>query len=180
MAKKVVGLDLSMTGTGVAHTQVDDRACTHLLVPEGRGDFRLASIRFQVKTYIAGAELVLIEEWLVQSATAPITGMVHGVVRTALMELEIPYTTVPPTTLKKYATGRGNATKTQMAVAAFKRADLEFDDDNQCDAWWLWVMARDLSGDPVLELPQDHRIALEKVAKHNRETLLGVLDGNMS
>lgn len=175
---KVAGLDLSMTATGVAHTQSDGSACTHVVVPAGRGDFRLSDIRRRVLAFVAGAELVLIEEWLVRSQSAPITGMVHGVVREGLIEAGIPYLTVPPATLKKYATGRGGGVgsdKTAMAVAAFKRAEREFEDSNQCDAWWLWVAARELTGDPVLDLPKAQRDALDKIRQGSRETALGAV-----
>jgi Holliday junction resolvasome RuvABC endonuclease subunit len=163
MARKVAGLDLSMTATGVAHTSTDDTGCTHLIRPPGRGDYRLVGIKDQVMAFVAGSETVLIEGWLVRSASAPVTGMVHGAVREALIEVGLPYGVVPPATLKKYATGRGNCDKTAMALAAYKRAGLEFQDDNQCDAWWLWVMARDLTGDPVLDLPKIQRESLSKV-----------------
>lgn len=160
---KVAGLDLSMTATGVAHTQTDGTGCTHLVKPAGKGDARLVEIRRQVLAYCQWSELVLVEGWLVRSQSAPITGMVHGAVRSGLVELGLKYGTVPPGTLKKYATGSGTAPKTAMAVAAYKRAGLEFTDDNQCDAWWLWAMALDHLGLPVVELPKTQREALGKI-----------------
>lgn len=163
MSVKVAGLDLSMTATGVARTEPDGSVLTCVVKPSNRGDFRLPEIADRVLSLVAGFELVLIEEWLVRSQSAPITGMVHGVVREGLIRAGTPYSTVPPATLKKYATGRGNADKTAMAVAAYRRAGLEFEDDNQCDAWWLWVMARDLTGDSVLDLPKLQREAISKV-----------------
>jgi hypothetical protein len=66
--------------------------------------------------------------------------------------------------VKKYATGRGNATKTDMAVALAKRADgYELRDDNQVDAWWLGAMGRDHLGVPYVAMPATHRAALDKV-----------------
>lgn len=157
------GLDLSMTATGVAHTQVDGTGCTHLVKPATKGDARLLEIQGQVLSYMGGTQLILIEGWLVRSQSAPITGMVHGAVRSGLIELGLKYGTVPPSSLKKYATGSGNAPKTVMAVAAYKRAGLEFSDDNQCDAWWLWAMAMDYLGSPVVELPKIQRESLGKI-----------------
>src|SRR5690606_18773674 len=166
MALKVAGLDLSMTATGVAHTGDDDQSvCTHLIKSLGKGDGRLVDIRSQVLARISGCELVLIDDLPTHAHSAGITGMVHGAVREGLLSAGIPYATVPPATLKKYATGRGNCDKTAMAVAAYRRSEREFADDNQCDAWWLWVMARDLTGDPVFGLPKVQRDALSKVKK---------------
>lgn len=177
MALKVAGLDLSMTATGVCHPGDDDQSgCTHLIKPSSRGDQRLVDIRLEVLTYVlAECELALIEDLPVHGKGAGITGMVHGAVREGLLSLKVAYATVPPATLKKYATGRGNCDKAAMAVAAYRRAGVEFTDDNQCDAWWLWVMARDLTGDPVFELPKAQRDALDKVKKAERETARGLI-----
>lgn len=178
-APGTAGLDLSMTGTGLCHEQVDGTGCTHLVTPsEARGDFRLPVIRDRVVTFLRGSELVLIEDIPpVRGHSLAILGMVHGVVREGLIREGIPYTTVTVSGLKKYATGKGGASKTEMAVAAYRRAGLEFADDNQCDAWWLWVMARDLLGSPVFELPKIQREALDKVKRVQRETSLGKLEG---
>jgi len=165
VALKVAGLDLSMTATGVCHPGEDGAGCTHLIKPSGKGDRRLVDIRLQALTYVSGCELTLIEDLPTHAHSAGITGMVHGAVREGMLSTRLAYATVAPATLKKYATGRGNCDKTAMAVAAYRRAGVEFTDDNQCDAWWLWVMARDLTGDPVFELPKAQRDALSKVKR---------------
>lgn len=48
----------------------------------------------------------------------------------------IPYQGVPVGTIKKHATGKGNASKERM-IAAANRKGLNSQDDNECDAWWL-------------------------------------------
>jgi Holliday junction resolvasome RuvABC endonuclease subunit len=90
--------------------------------------------------------------------------MVHGAVRTVLLEAGVPYVLITPASVKKYATGRGNAGKPEMAVAAFKRAGIEFADDNECDAWWLRYTALHHYGHAPFEVPQNHRDAIEKIA----------------
>lgn len=51
---------------------------------------------------------------------------------------EIPFTGVPVGTIKKHATGRGNASKSDMIVAAEKLfPDQTIEDDNQADALCL-------------------------------------------
>ena len=160
---KVVGLDLSLVGTGVAHT-VEGAVCTHLIKtnPKHR-DGRLIQIRDMVRQYAEGAELVLIEAPAAKSFTSVISGMVQGVVRVVLVEMGIPYGTLMPSSLKKYATGKGTGDKVPMAIAALKRAGLEFPDDNQCDAFWLWVAANDHLGQPVFDLPAINRESLKKI-----------------
>jgi Holliday junction resolvasome RuvABC endonuclease subunit len=163
---KVAGLDLSITATGVTHT-VADAPCWHLVRTRGTKDDRLVVIRNQVRTYVLGAELVLIEGYLNHSKSAGITGMVHGAVRSMLIEQGIPYATLPPSSLKKYATGNGGSKtdKRAMALAAYKRAEVEFTDDNTCDAWWLWVAACDYLGSARFVLPALNRESLGKINK---------------
>jgi Holliday junction resolvasome RuvABC endonuclease subunit len=166
MTVKASGLDLSMTATGVAHSSIEGEtlaACTHLIAVKGTRDSRLVTIKNQVREYIRGSELVLIEGFLQKSFSAGTTGMVHGAVRTMLLEEGITYGTLPPSSLKKYATGKGTASKTDMALAAYKRGGVEFTNDNECDGWWLWVATMDHLGQPVFDLPKLQREALIKI-----------------
>lgn len=160
---KVVGLDLSITGTGVAHT-VDGSACTHLVKTRDKDrDRRLIQIQSEIRVYAEGSELCLIEAPTARSATSVISGMVQGAARLVLMDMRIPYGTLMPASLKKYATGKGNGDKVPMAIAALKRGGMEFSDDNQCDAWWLWVAAMDHIGQPLFNLPAINRESLSKI-----------------
>jgi Holliday junction resolvasome RuvABC endonuclease subunit len=160
---KVLGLDLSITGTGVAHT-VEGAVCTHLIKtnPKHR-DGRLIQIQNEVREYATGAELALIEAPTPRSASSVISGMVQAAARLVLLDMGIPYGTLMPASLKKYATGKGTGDKIPMALAALKRAGMEFPDDNQCDAFWLWVAANDKLGEPVFDLPQLNRESLSKI-----------------
>jgi hypothetical protein len=156
---KIVGLDLSITATGVA----DRDGHAYTIKPAPRGDGRLVEIRDCVGLAVGGCDLVAIEDLPTHAKAAGITGMVHGAVRAALIMWGIRYVLITPASLKKYATGKGNCDKTAMALAAFKRAGVEFGDDNQCDAWWLRAMALDHYGEPVVGLPQAQRAAMDAV-----------------
>ena len=163
MSVKVVGLDLSITGTGLAHT-LEGEACTHTVKTRERDrDGRLAQIQNTVRELATGAELALIEAPTPRSPTSVISGMVQGAVRLVLLELGIPYGTLMPASLKKYATGKGTGDKIPMAIAALKRAGREFPNDNECDAFWLWVAANDHLGQPVFDLPAINRESLGKI-----------------
>lgn len=157
---RVVGLDLSLTATGVA----EQRGEVTTIRSRRPGDLRLQELRDRVGIIAAGAQLAVIEDLPTHAHAAGITGMVHGAIRVRLMDLRVPYVTVPPATLKKYATGRGNADKTAMAIALLRRFDLEFRDDNQVDAFWLRAMGLDALGAPLVDLPALHRESLAKVA----------------
>ena len=161
MTARVVGLDLSMTGTGIAWCD----GTTYTVSPKRPGDARLLEIRSEVARAVDGRrlDLVVIEDLPTHAKAAGITGMVHGVVRAWLRERAVPYVLVTPASVKKYATGRGNAGKPDMAVAAFKRGGREFPDDNQCDAWWLRAMGLDHLDQALFPLPATQRAALEAV-----------------
>lgn len=160
---KVLGLDLSITGTGLAHT-LEGEVCTHTVkTREKDRDGRLTQIQNQIRELATGAELCLIEAPTPRSPSSVVSGMVQGAARLVLLELGIPYGTLMPASLKKFATGRGTGDKIPMAIAALKRAGLEFPNDNECDAFWLWVAANYQVGQPVFDLPALNRESLSKI-----------------
>jgi Holliday junction resolvasome RuvABC endonuclease subunit len=154
---RVSGLDLSLTATGVCDP--DGNVFT-IATDDNDGDRRLNVIRLRVLEVVQGNDFVRIEDLPTHAKSAGITAMVHGVVRADLAALGIPYARVVPSTLKKYASGKGSGDKTLMAMSAFKRAGVEFADDNQCDAWWLRAMCLDHLGHPLFELPELQRKSL--------------------
>lgn len=160
---KVLALDLSLTATGVVH----DGMGTTTWKPKNTGMHRLCWF---------GRELAhVIENWTIDLAVVEgpsfasrgnsvvDIGMLHGVIRLALHRSDIPTAVIPPSSLKKYATGKGNATKPDMRMALYKRADIDCPDDNIVDATWLWYMAKDHYGEPELDMPASHRVALDKI-----------------
>lgn len=165
----IIGLDLSITATGIS-TTLRDRTYR----PKCQGpnqDVRLRWIAEEIRgdLYLVSAgryiDLAVIEDLPTHAHSAGITGMVHGAVRAMLLDEEIPYVLVAPATLKKFATGRGNCDKTAMAVAALKRAGVEFEDDNACDAWWLRMAGMCAYGQDLgWSVPADQVAALAKVA----------------
>src|SRR6185503_3329470 len=158
------GLDLSISEPGLTHT-VEGKACTHVLKTKRVRDLRLEEIKNWVLELAAGSELILIEGYLNRSMSAGTSGMVHGAVRLGLIEAGIPYATFPPASNKKYATGKGGASKTEMAIAALKRGEAEFTNDNACDSWWLWVALNDHLGQRVFPLPKAQRDSLAKITR---------------
>lgn len=69
---------------------------------------------------------------------AHIYGGIIAVVTSWCEENKIPYTGIPVGTVKKIATGKGNANKEQMlAAAAAKWPSHQFVDDNEADARFI-------------------------------------------
>ena len=163
---RVVGLDLSLAGTGIA---LADGTTTTVKTRPKDGDRRLLQIQDAVSAAVKPVtgdrvDLVVVEDLVAGTRVAGITGMVHGIVRSLLLQAEVPYATVAPTTLKAYATGRGTADKTAVALARLYAASAEFADDNQCDAAWLRWAGLDWLGRPEVAVPQAQRDRLEKAA----------------
>jgi Holliday junction resolvasome RuvABC endonuclease subunit len=164
---KIIGLDISIRATGVAFD--GGIAGLTTIRPRSKGDDRLVEITQAVLAVLLPHDpatgLVVLEDLPtgLRNAAAGSLGMVHGAVRAELIRLGAPYTTVPPATLKVYATGRGNAQKPDMRMELYKRAGLDVADDNQVDAWWLRALGLDLLGRPALDLPKMHRRALDKL-----------------
>jgi len=161
MIPNILGLDLSIAATGVCWPDGDTDA---ILGKSTDGDARLVTIVDRIYRAHLGFQfdLAVLEDLPVHGKAAGITGMVHGAVRLALQRMKVPYALLAPATLKAYATGTGTADKHAMRMAAFKRANLEFKDDNQCDAWWLRQAGLDWTGHPEIQLPQAQRARLEK------------------
>lgn len=163
MTIRVLGLDLSMTATGIAFPNGNTST---VATNAKHRDARLVVIRDAVTLALTGVDLVVMEEAPpgLKGPAIKAIHMVQGAVRVALLDMGVPYAVVNPSTLKAYATGRKGADKTAMALAAFKRGVQEFPDDNQCDAWWLRLMGLDHFGLTPIAMPQAQRAFLDSVA----------------
>ena len=71
-----------------------------------------------------------------------------GLIATLMLwceERSIPYMSIPVATIKKHATGKGNADKEKMVAAAKKKwANIKIKDDNQADALWILDCGKEL------------------------------------
>ncbi len=161
---RVVGLDLSLAATGFA-----EDVGTVTVKVRATGMARLQELRDRLTgmIYRTGVDLVVIEGYSMgtarQSSHAHGLGELGGVIRLALWEAGIAYVDVPPACVKKYATGKGNANKEAVLIAAVKRG-AEVKDNNEADAWWLRAMGMDALGEPVVTVPALNRTALSTVA----------------
>lgn len=167
---RVIGIDPSLTATGVA----DATGGLHTIVSKPDGGTvadrarRLATIWAHLRPLrLDGAHLVVIEGPAFsrqgQAGVHLRAGLWWHIV-TRLHAVGVPVAEVAPTALKKYATGKGNADKSDMRLALYKRAGLDVSSDDEVDAWWLRQMGLVHLGDPdAVPLPQTHLAALDKV-----------------
>lgn len=160
---RIMGLDLSINGTGVC---LPDATTYTIKCVAAQGDRRINIVRDRVSKDLVNVDLVVMEDFpaKLQAAAAKAIGLVQGSLRSALMDAGVPYTVISPATLKKFATGQGNCDKSAMILSAFKRSGIEFRDNNQCDAWWLHIAGLDHYADhPPFGLPASQRRALDVV-----------------
>jgi crossover junction endodeoxyribonuclease RuvC len=83
------------------------------------------------------------------------------IIRHMLLERGYEYTEVPPTSVKKFATGKGNAKKDAMVLPIFKHWGFEHSSDNVRDAYVLARMAKGIYDSS--NLTEYQKDALKKV-----------------
>ncbi|RJQ29227.1 hypothetical protein C4571_02080 [Candidatus Parcubacteria bacterium] len=71
------------------------------------------------------------------TAAAHVYGGIVATITGWCEEQLIPYQGIPVATIKKHATGKGNANKEKMCEAFKARNGRDPIDDNEADAWWL-------------------------------------------
>lgn len=168
MTPRVIGVDLSLTATGIA-TEAGQQTIS---CPKLKGIERCDRLAGEVLTVATqwinnlATGLVVIEGYSFGSRNshAHALGELGGIVRSELRRIGLQWVDVPPSSLKKYATGKGNANKGEMLAAAIRRLGYEGASDNEADALWLRAMGLDALGCPLVEVPAAHRVALGKVA----------------
>jgi Holliday junction resolvasome RuvABC endonuclease subunit len=179
---RVIGLDLSLTSTGLS-----DGQSVHV-IQTAAGDpleARLDSLVRGVVSFALSptqwtdtqpqgtvADLAVIEA----PAWSQASGVGHEelsalrvMVRHRLWRLAVPYALVPPTTLKKYTTGSGKATKREMVAALYGRHGLDLQRVlvtdgryDQADAYALAAMGYDHIGQPLPSQGPPHAVPVHK------------------
>jgi crossover junction endodeoxyribonuclease RuvC len=155
-----MALDLSLAKTGVATT-----AGVTLIQPKARrGPERLVYVQHEVIRIAEeqDIDLVAIEGYSYGSRYGgERLGELGGVIRVGLYSAGIDYIEVAPHSIKKYATGKGNAPKDAVLVEAVRRLGYDgAQGPDGADALWLWALVREAAGEPVVTVPAKHREAL--------------------
>lgn len=162
----IIAIDPSLTCTAVAFGH-DAEPVVQLWKPKTRGAERLAEFVRLVGAIARNKQAVAyIEGYSFAShAGRERLGELGGVIRFTLHDWHVPVVEVPPSTLKKFATGKGNASKAAMVSAVASRTGRTFDTDDQSDAFALWCLGRELHGleHPMGQLPKTHLSALDKL-----------------
>jgi Holliday junction resolvasome RuvABC endonuclease subunit len=138
----LIGLDLSLTSTGVSINGE-----TSVISTKARGAERLHIVSSAILDLCFSKNVVcaIIEGYSFASrnSQAHSIGEMGGAVRMKLWEKGIPYVEVPPTCRAKFATGKGNAGKSEVVSSISAKTGIIFSGaggDDECDAWLLEQM----------------------------------------
>lgn len=159
-APSILAVDLSLTHTGCCL----DGECSSI-TSKLRGWPRVNHILSALLSMADPAQVVVLEGYSFGSRGRAVydIGELGGVVRWTLFDSGVPFVDVPPSSLKKYATGRGNSPKDAMIAAAIRRFGFPGSDNNEADAYLLWCMALHGYGFPVVDVPMKQAEQVERI-----------------
>lgn len=161
----IVGIDPSYTATGIAHAD----GTVETIKWRGENRCRLCDAYEKVVGTVIGSELwdtkpdLIVIEGYAHGAknAAHQMGELGGVLRLAFMHAGIPYLDISPPTLKKFATGKGNAVKERVLAEAIRRLGYEGHSTDEADALWLREIGLALSGANQSDIPKVNLTALD-------------------
>lgn len=161
---RIVAFDLSLTGTGIAgHGWTET-----LRAPDGYdGHDRLRYLRDALRGFATVSLDVVVVEGPSYRSTGPghhANAGLWWMFTHDLWQRGLRTAVVPPSNRAKYATGKGNASKEAVLIAAVRRfSDYEIRNNNEADAVVLRAAAMDHYGQALTVMPSSHRVALDAV-----------------
>lgn len=139
---KLIGLDLSLTSTGISISENSSIVSTKL-----KGAERLSTISKSILEICLSNKIdcAIIESYAFASrnSQAHSIGELGGCVRMTLWDAGIRFVDIPPTCRAKFATGKGNSSKGEVLSAISAKTGIVFSgpgSDDMCDAWILEQM----------------------------------------
>lgn len=175
---RIVGLDLSLTATGIAvtHDQLGEpRLSCRTVSPRRRPTPNIIDHQRLHETFQAVAaalackpDLVVVEFLPAVSGTggAPLRlAELHGALKHFMWAKGHRYVDIAPQHVKTYATGKGNAPKELVRAEVIARygGRLHIGSTDEADAVSLLALALDAYGQPLATVPAGNRIAVSKV-----------------
>jgi len=154
-----VGIDLSLTGTGVVVLKNGKMIKKRLIKTKPTPNGKPIDEVNRIRKIVEEIELIITEED--QPGIAVIEGLAFGVrnatalvqlsalnymTRALLVDYQIPFIIVAPTSLKKFVTGSGASKKDVMLIETFKRYGITILNDNENDAYGLAQIGLALKG----------------------------------
>lgn len=170
-----IGVDWSLTATGVV-AWVDgewDRCTIRTKPDDGTPTGFLHRVHDIVAQIIAWADPAEGDMWAIEGPSLGAKGsavdrMFGGwwlTVNELTNHHETPWV-FAPSSVKKLATGKGNAGKDEVLLATAKRIpEADVTNEHEADAAWITIAASLIAGQPILNLPATHTTGLTRLMK---------------
>jgi crossover junction endodeoxyribonuclease RuvC len=143
------GLDLSLTSPGycfVNSNEAKEPSLVGFLKTKDMRGMKRVDVIFKsiVGNFKNFKPKIVVIEGYSYASKGNLTGLAElgGIIRFKLFRMGIEYVEVAPATLKKFATGKGVGDKNKVMLKVFKQWKLEFENDDECDAFVLSVIAK--------------------------------------
>jgi len=143
-----LGIDQSLRSSGVVVVGSSNDLIYRGTVTPGKrsGVIRLACIRDSLRDVLAAEPSIkyaALEGYSMESVNRSFDlGELGGLVRLVLHDAGIPFVVVAPTQLKQFISSDGSATKEKMRQAVLDKWGMDFEQDDECDAFGLAQVAR--------------------------------------
>ena len=178
--KKVLALDVSLNNTGYVLEQSLEK-------------YQSGVIKFifprqiQKKAKIIKKRIFLLNnffDWCIienygyspQSSSMTKLGEITGLIKYFLWMLNKPILLVAPTMLKKFITGKGNAKKDIVIKEVFKQYNFDTNDNNQADAFGLFVIGKMLARRPIGKILKRHLEICNQIKKTAEEKHMIIME----
>ena len=173
---RVAGLDISLTGTGIATlggtTRIPTKGRRRDTLLERNA--RMRHITTRVLEEVGAVDLACVEGPVGYATPGGSTWDRGGLwwrIVAALLNRDIPVAVISPTARAKYATGSGASRKAAVLEAARRRYGAVLESDDEADALILRAMGLHWLEQPLAEVPDGHRAALAGVQWPDREAV---------
>jgi len=148
-----IGIDLSLTGTGLAFVS-ETGQCTYSLFASKPQPYSDRWMRYDHMSSLLieaiakhSPNMIMLEDYILrhQNAITTLQLIEYGaIVRLQLTKHGWPWITAVGSQLKKWITGRGSGSKSVIIKDVYKQLKIDVDNDNLADAIVLAHMARDI------------------------------------
>jgi len=143
----IIGLDLSLTSTGVSiYSLAEDSITTESIKTSNKNSYMqrykiILDRLLEIDHFTLPCSIYFIEGYSFGSfgKSSSMSNLIElgGIIKYDLTNRERFYIDVPPTVLKKFVTGKGNAKKEDIKLALYKKYHKEFKNSDEADAYAL-------------------------------------------
>jgi len=170
----VIGIDASLTGTGVFETvKGSNQGYTALFSSDQKGMSRVSEISRNLRAFVldrSGLELTILEDYaFAKGDRAHQLGELGGMIRMMFWSDRLNATLISPSAVKKFLTGRGNTKKALLGKELYKKYGIDLDDDNEVDAAIIALAGHallQLENNPEVDLPKYRKDVVSKLSRY--------------